>query len=594
MDCRAPRLSAVFAFSVFAGRNPAPKDALVAQPSASLPSSRGSAASGADPLVRAGRHVGIALLALVALAYVRVFAFGHVGFDDEFYVFRNPDVLYGLSWERVRWAFTTFSFANWHPLTWLTYLAEVDLYGVDARGFHVTNVILHAGNALLFFLLLRETTGSLWLSALAAALFALHPLRVESVTWISERKDVLCAFFGLAALLTYTRYARRGRKADYAWTLALYALGLMSKATLVTWPFLMLLLDVWPLGRVAMPGERRGLRPGLPLPGLRLWVEKLPFFALSAASCTVTYLAQDSFNAVKPLILVPFDLRVANALVSCVAYLRKTVWPSDLAVFYPYPAGYPLWQPVAAALFLLAVSWLALRLLPRIPALGVGWFWFLGTLAPVIGLVTVGDQALADRYTYVPHLGLMVAVVWSGAALFRTRGGRFLAAGAAGMVILALTVATVHQNGFWRDTKTLFARAQVVTRNNDVAHIILSFVAMEEGNRAEFAHHYPRAVAISPLKVAYRHNMRGFFLARAGYLRQAKEDFVQALELEPRAWMALLNLGVVLAYEGRIDEGIGLLERASALAGPSKTIEHTLSEMSRVRDARRTARGTGA
>lgn len=566
----------------------------MAQPPVSPLPLQGTAPSEADAQIRSGRFIGIALLALVALAYARVFAFGHVGFDDEYYVFRNPDVLYGLSWERVRWAFTTFSFANWHPLTWLTYLAEVDLYGVEGRGYHVTNVILHAGNVLLFFLLLREATAELWLSALAAALFALHPLHVESVAWISERKDVLSTFFGLAALLAYTRYARAGNRRQYAGSLVFYALGLMSKATLVTWPFLMLLLDLWPLGRVRMPRERRGLLPGLPLPGLRLWGEKLPFFALSAASCVVTYLAQDSFSAVKPLVEVPLGLRVVNALVSYVVYLRKTFWPVDLAVFYPYPAGYPLWQPVAAALLLLAVSWLALRLLPRVPALGVGWFWFLGTLVPVIGLVTVGDQALADRYTYVPHLGLMVALVWTGAALVRGRGSRRLAAVAVGAAIVALGGLTVVQTGHWKDTKALFYQAQEVTRDNDVAQIILAFVAMEEGDHAAFNVHYPRAVAISPLKVAYRHNMRGFFMARAGFLRLAKEDFVQALELEPKAWMVMLNLGVVYAYEGRHDEGIALLERALAVTGPNKNLEHILSEMVRDRDARRAARGSGA
>lgn len=533
--------------------------------------------------------MGLLLLVLVILAYARTFAYGYVSFDDEYYIFRNPDALRGLSWERAWWALTTFSFANWHPLTWITYLAEVDIYGLDGRGYHITNVILHAGNVLLFFLLLREATAELWLSALAAALFAAHPLHVESVAWISERKDVLSTFFGLAALIAYARYVRTGRRGAYAGSLAFYALGLMAKATLVTWPFLMLLLDVWPLGRVPLPGERRRLLPVLPLPPVRLWVEKLPFFAFSAASCVLTYMAQDNFNAVKPLSTLPFGMRVANALVSYAVYLRKTVWPSDLAVFYPYPASYPLWQPAAAALLLLAASWLALRLLSRVPAVCVGWFWFLGSLVPVIGLVTVGDQALADRYTYVPHLGLLVAVVWGGAALSRRLRGERLAVAAAVAAVLALGAVTVVQNGYWRDTRTLFVRAKTVTRDNYAAYIMLAFRAMEVGDRKEFVENYPAAVALRPLKVANQHAMRGFFLARVGNLRQAKEDFVQALELAPDAWWAMVNLGVVYAVEGRYDQGIAWLERASALTSHKEKLEASLASMRAAREKARAA-----
>jgi hypothetical protein len=390
--------------------------------------------NGRDPadrrpaLARLGVAAALAIATFALYARVRGFAFLH--FDDNMYVTENPVVRQGLTGAGIAWAFTTLHFSNWHPLTWLSHMADVELFGLDAGAHHLVNVALHALNAAILFLVLSRMTGATGRSLLVAALFAAHPLHVESVAWVSERKDVLSTLLGLLALGAYARYAAlagaaaRGRRSPlcaYALVAVLFAASLLAKPMWVTFPFLLLLLDVWPLQRLAGSSvERDPLPPPAPRhPFGRLVVEKLPLLALSAVSSAVTVVAQERGGALRGFDL-DLGVRAANAAVAYVRYLGKALWPSSLLPQYAYPTGLPAWQVLGSALLLLAITGLALVGARRAPWLAVGWLWFAGMLVPVIGLVQVGAQSIADRYTYVPLVGLFVAVAWGGTALARS------------------------------------------------------------------------------------------------------------------------------------------------------------------------------
>jgi hypothetical protein len=395
-----------------------------------------------------------ALLALLAVAlYAPTARHGFVNLDDDAYVVLNPRVNAGLRAANVAWAFTGTACSNWHPLTWISHMLDVQLYGLMPRGHHLTNVALHAANTVLLLLLWRGLTGSLWRSALVAALFAVHPLHVESVAWIAERKDLLSTLLGLLAALAYLGHLRRPRPVAHALALCLFALALMAKPMLVTLPLLLLVLDVWPLGRLGGPaGRRAALR--------RLVVEKAPWAALSLGSAAITLSVQSASGAVRPGDVFPVSERLANALVSGVAYAGAALWPARLAVYYPHPGGsLPAWQGAVAAALLAAASAAAWRAARRRPHLAAGWLWFLLSLAPVIGIVQVGTQARADRYTYLPLTGLFVALAWSLPRAARApRSARRTAASAAAVVAL-LALAARIQTAYWRDSLTLLGRA---------------------------------------------------------------------------------------------------------------------------------------
>ena len=446
------------------------------------------------------------LLALGFLAFGGAMQCGFVHYDDDLYVFGNPQVLNGLSWAGVRWAFTTGHAGNWHPLTWLSLMADTERCGGAARGYHATSVILHALNGALLFLVLRRWTGRFAWPLIAAALWAVHPLRTESVAWISERKDVLATFWGLLALGSYGQQGSRGRG---AWTALFFALSLMAKPTWVTLPFVLLLVDVWPLGR--WPITSAG----------KLVVEKWPLFLMAGASGAVTYLVQQAGGAVQSIGHLPLGMRLANAVVATVWYLRAWTWPVDLAVYYPQPgAGH---SAVAvggslAVLLLLAAgaAWAWRR---GWKSWGVGWLWFLGTLVPMIGLVQVGGQAWADRYSYLPHIGLTVALVWgAGEALDRLAGtprrgvrppqsmdisarGLDLKTSLVAVVIalvLALAWLSRWQTTVWQNSETLFVRALQVTERNAMAHGALGFAYAAEGRNAEAVDQLNRTLEIQP------------------------------------------------------------------------------------------------
>jgi tetratricopeptide (TPR) repeat protein len=448
--------------------------------------------------------IGLVLTVVTAVVYWPVLGHEFINYDDPDYVTTNQVVQKGLTWDGINWAFTTGHASNWHPLTWVSHMLDVHLFGLNPGGHHATNLVFHLANTLLLLLLLHQMTGAVWRSALVAAFFALHPLRVESVAWVAERKDVLSAFFGLLTLMAYVAYAKsrvegRGSKAETAlWYIAavgLFALGLMSKPMLVTWPFVMLLLDWWPLGRISTVDGRWTMEHG------KAWrrrlVEKIPFLVLVVASSTATLLAQRA--ALAETEVLPLPARFGNAVVSYVVYLRQTVWPTDLAVFYPFP---PRVQPVAVltgAAILAGISILVFRR-RRVSPFGVtGWAWYLMTLVPVIGLVQVGAQAHADRYTYLPLIGIYVAVVWGLHALIQTRQAKHpvITAGLLSVVLIGLAVLSRTQLRHWQNDRTLCMHATQVTENNYVAWGGLGIAEVKATNWPAAMSHLQRAYEYS-------------------------------------------------------------------------------------------------
>jgi tetratricopeptide (TPR) repeat protein len=478
------------------------------------------------------------LLGLAVLAvYGQTWHAGFTNFDDPSYVADNTWVRRGLTVGGVMWAFTSTEQANWHPLTWLSHMLDTQLFGANAGGHHLTSVALHLVNTLMLFFVLRRMTSAPMRSAMVAALFALHPLHVESVAWIAERKDVLSTSFLFAALGAYAAYARRPRAARYVLILVLFALGLMAKPMLVSFPFLLLLLDYWPL--------RRRTRPML------LAAEKLPLVVLSIAVSAVTLHVQRTARDVAGA--YPMPLRLANAALSYVRYVRKALWPVDLAPFYPYahalaPAA------VGGALLLLAGATIAAVVVRRRrPELFVGWFWYVGTLVPVIGLVQVGRQAMADRYTYVPLVGLFIAAVWVAGDAFAWARPRPLAPVLASVVVLGLCAgASVRQVSYWRDSVRLFEHALAVTDDNYVAALQIGVQRDAEGEPEEAARRYAEALRMKP-DYPEAHNDLGLLLARRGDLGAAMQHYDEALRLAPLYADAHYNRGMLLHTTGALD-----------------------------------------
>jgi protein O-mannosyl-transferase len=535
------------------------------------------------------------LLALATLAvYWPVTRFDFINFDDHTYVSQNPHVLPGLSWRGVVWAFQVGYSANWHPLTWLSHMLDVQLFGVRPGLHHLVNLLFHGANAILLFLLLHSMTRALWRSAIVAALFALHPLHVESVAWVAERKDVLSTFFGLLAIWAYAAYVKAESKTQsaesrnpqptsgsqtssifYLLSLALFACSLMSKPMLVTLPFLLLLLDYWPLRRMQKEECRKknaeaGASSLILHPSSFILLEKLPFLALSAASSVVTFLAQKAGHALFSVEAIPMGLRVSNALVSYVRYIGKMVWPGHLALLYPYPGSWPVARVLFAALGLAAASFLALRWMRIRPYFTVGWFWFLGALVPVIGLVQVGSQALADRYTYIPLVGLFVSVVWIVAELSNRWPHRSTIVPC--FVILVLLVcATVSrlQVAYWQDSITVFERALAVTTDNPVAHQNLGAALSKQGRLEEAKRHLTAAIQLNPHVPETQYEL-GHVLLRENRTREAIEQYQLALSLRPNWPEVLNNLAWLLATHPSAEfrngtEAVRLAERTTQL-----------------------------
>ena len=536
------------------------------------------------------------LLALVtAGVYWPVAKQGFINFDDPDYVSSNPRVQAGLTMESIRWAFTSSFSSNWHPLTWLSHMLDCQLYGLRPAGHHITNLLFHIANSLLLFGLLRRLTGVIWPSAFAAALFALHPLHVESVAWVSERKDGLSAFFFILTVWAYALYAevqslkskvqsrgkgdaQQGSESSFTYhasrttqhassftlhvsgyyllSLLLFSLGLMSKPMLVTLPFVLLLLDYWPLGRLQLSNIKPPLSTAArPSTLLRLVVEKIPFFVLAALSCVVTFLVQQASGAMPALAKSPLDLRLANALVAYARYLGKTFWPSKLAVFYPYSAlNLDSWQVVAAALLLLAITVGVVLMGRRRPYLLVGWLWFLGMLVPVIGLVQVGKQSWADRYTYLPHVGLFIVIAWGASALIaRWKWPRVISTAVAGLTLASCGLATSQQLSYWRNTKMLFQHAVAVTSGNFVAYTVVGNALIEEGKLPEAIEECRRALQISP-EYPEAHNTLGNIHAKQEKYDEAIADYRAAVRADPNYPDAHNGLSSALLKKGAFAE----------------------------------------
>jgi tetratricopeptide (TPR) repeat protein len=448
-----------------------------------------------------------------------------IDFDDSSYILKNTNVQSGLSWDTVKWSFTTFREGNWHPVTWLSHALDCQIFRLNPAGYHYTNLLLHAANAVLLFLLLQRATGFTWRSLFVAALFALHPVNVESVAWAAERKNVLSMLFFLLALHAYDRYARTGGRYFYALVNIFYALGLMAKPQIVTLPFVLLLWDYWPLQRIGAGSAADGLPGASTQRSFRYLVwEKAPLFILAVADSVVTVVAQRAGNTVRTFTEVSMSARLENAFVSYVRYIGKALWPSRLAAMYPRPANsLPAWQVVGAVVLLLLLSALVLRWRNRRYLL-VGWFWFLGTLVPMIGIITVGEQTMADRYAYIPFIGLFVAIVWGlDAAASERRIAGVWRAGVALLVVFILGCLTYRQLGYWHDDETIWRHALNVTEGNYMAHNNLAIALAKQGRSEEAVVQFQAATALHKyppdqvLKLA-------FYELRVGHPQEAIEE----------------------------------------------------------------------
>jgi len=508
--------------------------------------------------IRPETWISLFLILITFATYARVGTFDFDNYDTARYIYENNQVKNGISGEGLRWAFTTTSASNWHPITWLSHMLDVQLFGLNPGAHHLTNLLFHIANSILLFLIFSKMTGNIWPSSLIAALFAIHPLHVQSVAWLAERKDLISTFFGLLAIWCYLRYTQRPRVYRYVPVFVFFILGLMAKPMIVTLPFVLLLMDYWPLRRYQIGYPRQNFSCGPPPTptGIHLFLEKIPLFIVAAASCMVTVYAQTSGGAVSSIGSYPLHVRLLNALVSYASYIGKTFWPAKLAVFYPHPGYWPLWQILASALVVAATTVIALIFIKSRPWFIVGWLWFLGTLVPVIGLVQVGTQAMADRYTYVPLIGIFIVLSWGLTELVKhSMIGRWKTAVFAAVVLGVLLSVTWKQIGYWKNSITLFERALEVTENNYVAHNNLGHRLMELGKTEDAIKHYRNALALNPSFETAHLNL-GFIYSSQGELNQAIYHYSKALEINPDYAVAYNNLGNALYRLGQSNKAI--------------------------------------
>lgn len=513
------------------------------------------------------RTIGLFLVLAVTLAFARVLQCDFINLDDPKYVTANPHVRAGLTTANFRWALVTTDVSLWHPLTWLSHMLDVQLFGLTPAGHHLTSLCLHAANVLLLFLALVELTHNRWRSAIVSGLFGLHPLRVESVAWVAERKDVLSLFFALLTIIAYVRFVRSRTVTSYLLVLGAYVLALMSKPMMLTLPAVLLLLDYWPLRRLRSAQLPRDVETesarvySLP----RLCLEKLPLCGLAAAATAIGILAARQNSAIGELAAFPASLRAANALVSYTAYVGKTVWPQALSVFYPYPSGYAAWKLLASALFLTAVTIFVLLLRRSRPYAVVGWLWFLGTLLPVIGLIQAGSQAMADRFTYFPHIGLFIVFTWGLADIARRwrLPTRALLA-AMTMIVVAFGALTHYQVQNWMNSKTLFTHALKVTSGNWLALNNLADALVREGDLAGARTSLEESLRIFNSNAGAHYNL-GVVLAQAGNTSEAIEHYRAALRFDSLNPNIHNNLGLSLLAEGNAEEAVGELGEALRL-----------------------------
>lgn len=538
------------------------------------------------------KYAVICVLLIIAtlVTYGQVKDHAFVNLDDIHYITDNAHIKNGLTYEGVKWSLTAVYASNWHPVTWLSHMLDVQLFGLKPGAHHLVNLFFHVINTLLLFMILNRMPGALWKSAFVAALFALHPLHVESVAWASERKDVLSAFFWMLTMGAYVYYTEKPDFKRYLATLAFFILGLMAKPMLVTLPFVLLLLDYWPLNRFQFQRaekddsqkslnagntrqkKRKAEKPQHPwavlLPLLK---EKIPFIILSALSGVVTIYAQK--EATLSLQALPFADRIGNAFFSYIKYIKKMLWPQDLAVFYPPLVVLPAWQILTAAVLLLGITLIMLWKGKRYPYGPVGWFWYLGTLVPVIGLVQAGEQSMADRYTYIPIIGLFITAAWGIPEPLKTwRHQKIFLAVSSCLLIFALMSVSYKQVSCWKDSITLFQHCLDVTHDNYVAHVNLGVELIRLGKTEEAIAHFRKALMIKP-NDAEAHANLGNELLRQGKTEEAISHFTTALQFNPNMTSVYINYGAALATQGKFDEAIRYLNKAVEL-GPGVVNAH--------------------
>ncbi len=517
-----------------------------------------------DRLAKPALLLGLLIAALTLVVYWQITGFRFVNYDDYEYVVKNPRIQQGLTADNVRWAFTESYYANWHPLTWLSYMLDAEMFGIDARGFHLTNLALHTANALLVLYLMQTLTGCLWRSGLVAAMFAVHPLHVETVAWVSDRKDLLCTLFGLAAIVAYGRFARRGKWRCYAASLALFLLSLSAKQMLVTLPVVLLLLDFWPLKRLLPPNASRDVKDTTQPPSasrLRIAAEKIPYAVVAGLFCVVAVVAQRSEGTVKSIDQFPLAARAANAVTVYIIYVAKALWPVNLAVNYPHPGvDFSVAEVLVCAAVLLTVTVVALWQWRKHSYLLVGWAWYLVTFLPVIGLVQIGIMRMADRYTYFPSIGFYLAGAWgiewllseclAGRMIPRQRvpvWGGILGSG----IVLALAVLSARQAVVWRDSIALFTHALSVNGEaaSAVTHYQMAHALHEVGRYDEAQKHYAHALELKPGYANAYHDL-GVLSRDRGRLDEAIDYFVKSIECAPGMAKAHYNLALALQTKG--------------------------------------------
>lgn len=511
--------------------------------------------------------IGLALAAAVVVVFAPVRHYDVGDFDDRAYVVDNTEVTRGLTWDGVAWAFTSMQFANWFPLTWLSYMADVELFGADPGKHHLINVVFHTLNTLLLFGWLARVTRSIGPSAFVAALFAVHPLHVEAVAWIAQRKEVLCTFFWLVTMWAYVFYVERPQLRRFLLVLSCFALGLMAKPMLVTLPFALLLLDIWPLGRATRSRWPELIR------------EKLPLLVLSLASSVVTFIAQQRGGAVARLGELPLEQRLANVSVSYLTYIAKAIWPTRLAIHYPFPQSLPEWQVLGAVLLLIGISALVLRAARERRYLLVGWLWYLGTLVPVIGLVQVGSQARGDRYTYVPLIGLFIIVAWGATDLVSGWAHRkwLLRAGAT-LAVVACAVTARAQVAHWRDTVTVWTHAIAVSGDDAMAHNNLGVALGLLGKTDEAFAHYAEAARIHPGYADAHYNLANQLLDQKKFA-QAEHHYFQAILIDPDRANARFGLAICLVAEGKLAAAVREMTNAVRLEPGNANFHFNLAVM---------------
>jgi len=490
------------------------------------------------------RLIIIFLIIASCIAFGRIAGNDFTNFDDNAYITENNHIQSGINPESIKWAFTSLDVFYWHPITWLSHMLDWSLFGANASGHHLISLLLHIGAVIFLFLFLNKTTNNIWPSAFAAAFFALHPLRVESVAWAAERKDVLSMFFGMACLYAYAFYAENSKLSRYLLSLILFTLALMSKPMMVTLPFVLMLLDYWPLKRwqraMDEPARKNLIQPEV------LSGKKVPFILLTIASSLVTFWGQNIVGAVTPIEALPFLKRSINAIISYTAYLGKIFWPVNMAVFYPYEHSFPFWQVIASCFVLIGITIVVIYVRKKMSFLFVGWFWYLGTMIPLIGLIQAGSQAMADRHTYLPSVGIAVMLAW-GIPLLCQRVGirKKILLPAAIAVLCILVVSTWMQCAYWKNSIKLWNHALSVTKNNYIAHVGLGLALLEEGKVKEAIDHYNKVIMMPYQILTFNNDYlysfygriysnRGKAYAELGLYQCAFEDYNKSIRLNPK------------------------------------------------------------